>query len=206
MYRLLILCIVSIAAFTGQAQPLELDIHKNKLPDFIRIEQAYGSVPVEREETYLERKGVAQPLLFRRKEWVVPDLVSYYFFYEQDSSIHYVLYEWDDTNFKERSELEVKSDTEIEAFVEKYKEICAQLTQVYGESKSEGSLADLSKVKNGGLTKKDYWYPDERTEIELYTTLSSRYEKRGFITIMPTYRIRLYIRKTEPKKMLASNR
>jgi hypothetical protein len=154
---------------------------------------------MKKESDYISGKGVAQPLIFRRKEKDIPDLKTYYFFYNSDSTIHQILYEWDDNNFK-RKEKNIKSPAEIKAFIEKYKALYSQIAERYGISESEGDLNDLSKIETGDFRKKDTWKTKDSTEIQLYTVLSSKYKRTGDITITPTYRIRLYINDDKKKQ------
>ncbi len=183
-----------LIAISGSSQTLELDIQKNKLADFLKIENDLGSQKIENNSYHLLRNGVAQPIQFKRKEIGLPDLICYYFYLTKDSSIDYILYEWDDTNSKGNEENAKKTQEELKYFIDKYNELYSQIFGKFGESKSEGDLADLSKIETGNFRKKDIWNTDKNIQIELFTVLSSRYEKKGIATINPTYRIRLYIR------------
>ena len=52
------------------------------------------------------------------------------------------------------------------------------------------------------MKKKDKWFPNDSTEIEMYTSVSNYYEKRGMVTTAPTHRIRLYIRNRKKEKKI----
>jgi hypothetical protein len=184
------LFLITSSAFS---QMLELDIHKNRLADFLKIEQSLGSERLESKSNYISQKGVAQPIQFKRKQNGIPDLICYYFYFQNDSTIDYILYEWDEGNFEGNNENLKKSPKEINAFIDKYNGLYNQISQAYGESKSEGSLNDLSKIEEGDFKKEDIWKPNDSTEIKSYIVLSSKYEKKGAMTINPAYRIRLYV-------------
>lgn len=141
----------------------------------------------------MSANGIAQPEIYRRKETKVPDMVTYYFYYEKDSSIEHILYEWDETNFTGFKENSKKSEADVANFIEKYNEIYSSISNKFGESQREGDISNISLVKEG-MSREDNWKPNDSTEIQLYTTLSHKYEKKGIVTINPTYRIRLYVR------------
>lgn len=174
------------------SQALELNIHKNKLSDFLKIENDLKSERVENNTTYVTPNGVAQPVLFKRKQTDLPDLIASYFYFQKDSSITHLLYEWDDKTVNGQNPK--KTSKEITSFIDKYKGLYNQISKTFGGSKSEGDLNDLSKIETGDFEKTDTWKPNDSTDIELYIILSSRYEKKGNTTINPTYRIRLDIR------------
>ena len=174
------------------SQTLELNIHKNKLSDFLKIENDLKSERLENNATYVTPNGVAQPILFKRKQTNFPDLIISYFYFQKDSSITHLLYEWDDKTANGQNPK--KTSKEIISFIDKYNELYTQTFKNFGESKSEGDLNDLSKIETGDFKKTDTWKRNDSTDLELYIILSSRYEKRGNTTINPTYRIRLDIR------------
>jgi hypothetical protein len=189
---LLVFGYILISSF-AYSQTLELDTHKKKLAAFLRLEDSLGSVRLENKSIYISGPGIAQPVEFRRKEEGIPDLVVYYFYYTNDSTINYILYEWDAGNVGGYQDTVKKSPKEINAFIAKYKGIDQQITQTFGKSESDGSLTDLSKIETGDFSKEDVWKPDDSTKIDLSLALSSKYEKRGAATTIPTYRIRLYV-------------
>jgi hypothetical protein len=174
------------------SQTVELDTHHKKLAAFLSLEHSLGSVRLENKSNYISLPGVAQPVKFGRKEEDIPDLVVYYFYYTNDSSIDYILYEWDAENVKGYQDTAKKSPKEINAFIAKYNGLFHQISQTFGKSESSGSLTDLSKIETGDFSKEDVWKPDDSTKIDLSLVLSSKYEVRGPTTSIATYRIRLY--------------
>lgn len=183
------LLLINAATFS---QNVILDIHKNKLADFIKIEKDLKSEGVIDSADYISFDNVAQPLLFRRPEKQLPNLIVYYYYYKKDSTIADVLYEWDKMNSKDYNDTAVVSKQVIKAFIDKYKKLYNQISKMYGKSSKQGDLDTYSKTEK--VERKDLWKTKDNTEIELYITLSSRYVKSGFLTITPTYRIRLYIK------------
>lgn len=196
MQKLTLITISIILTHFASGQNLQLDIHAKRLRDFINIEQSLGSKKVKSESSYVSERGIAQPEIYRRKEEKVPDLLSYYFYYEKDSSIKYILYEWDESNFTGFKEDATKTNAEIANFIQKYNQLYAQVAANYGKSEQTGDLTDISLAQKG-MTRTDKWRPNDSTGIEMYTTLSNKYEKRGMVTANPTYRIRLYVRNTK---------
>lgn len=199
MQKLTAIVLAFLLTHSGTAQNLQLDINSKKLAYFVKLEDSLGSKEWKIDGEYMAEPGIAQPKIYRRKESTVPDMLSYCFFFEKDSSIDYVLYEWDESNFKGFKEGSKKSEAEVANFIKKYNEIYSEIANRYGESQRTGDSLDVSKVEEGS-TREDNWKPDEQTKIWLYTTLSSKYEKNGLVTIYPTYRIRLYVQNTRPVK------
>lgn len=187
---LLIMFLVGILACPSQN--LEFDIHKNKLADFIRIEDKAGGEKIKNTANHISREGIAQPVIYKRKQDQVPDLFVYYFYFEKDSTISYILYEWDDVNTKGYGERTKKTNDEVKSFITKYKEVCTQLSRLYGMPKTKGTLEDPSQ-NNHELKRDDLWTPNDSTSIELHTTLSGERSETASYSVMPTYRIRLYV-------------
>jgi len=193
MNRAILTFVLLSTTIISFSQEFLLDIHKNKLSDFVAFEQNLGSKRLENSSNYISQQGVAQPIQFRREQKGLPDLFAYYFFYQKDSTINYVLYEWDDNNSNGHKPIPKKSFEEIKLFIDKYKELHSLLYAAYGKSKTNGDLNDLSKIETGDFRKEDTWDMVDSSKIELSIVLSNKYEKNGAVTISRTYRIRLYI-------------
>jgi hypothetical protein len=193
MQKLTLTAICLVLTFFAIGQNLQMDIYRMKLADFIKLEDSLGSEKVKPRSEYMSGPGIAQPEIYRRKESKVPDMLSYYFYHQKDSSIDYVLYEWDESNFTGYKENSKKTEAEVVNFIEKYNQIYSEIAKKFGDSDSTGDILNISLVGKG-MTRQDNWRPNDSIRIQLYTTLSSRYEKKGMITINPTYRIRLYVR------------
>jgi hypothetical protein len=184
----------------ARSQTLELDTHKKKLSDFLKLETTLGSERLENKSQFISESGVAQPIQFRRKEKDIPDLIVYYFYFRNDSAIDYIRYEWDDSDSKEPEKRSKKTPKEINAFIDKYNDLFSQISKAFGKSESEGNLTDLSKIETGDFQKQDVWKPDDSTKIDLSIYLSSKYESNGPVSDVPAYRIRLYCYNlTKPK-------
>jgi hypothetical protein len=187
----------SIALFFLQfqvfSQSIALDIHRKSLSDFIKMEKDLGSHPIANTSIYMSENDIAQPIRFRRKENDMPDLIVYYFFYKSDSAVNHILYEWDESNFTGDIEIKTKkSPNEITPFINKYKQILSQITLAFGESKSEGNMnTSMIEFDQFEINKQDKWKTNDSTDIDLYMSLSNKYEKKGAMEIIPTYRIRL---------------
>lgn len=192
MNRLLITIGFILITISTYSQSIELNIHQNKLAYFLKVENELKSERFEDNQTYLTQKGIAPPILFKRKQFNLPDLIISYFYFQKDSTISSLNYEWDDKIADGQNPK--KTTEEINSFIDKYKELYNQIFKAFGASKSEGDLKDLSKIETGDFRKTDTWEPDDSTDIKLSSVLSSKYEKLGAMTIIPAYRIRLNIR------------
>lgn len=188
-------------------QEYGFDIHNTSLNEYIQIEENLESERIPTTSNHVSFSGDAQPIKFQRKEKIIPDLITYLYFKEKDSTMSKVLYEWDVRHFKKTNELNVKQSKKFQkALIRKFIELERELIKLYGEPKSEGDLSDLKQAnQKGGLKKNDKWIPNDSTEIEMYTVVSNFYEKRGMATTTPTHRIRLYIRNTKKEEKITPN-
>ena len=182
------------------AQELNLAIHNTYLQEYLTIEEALGGEMIPATSYYHSSNGEAQPLIFLRKEHIIPDLTVYYFFKEEDSTMSYVLYEWDVSNF-EKTDNNQKSKEFQEALIAKYKALKQDITDVYGEPKVRRNYSNVSRADpENTFEESATWHPNDSTEIEMYTTVSNYYMKKGAMTINPVHRIRLYVRKKPIKR------
>lgn len=173
-----------------------MNIHTKRLLDYLILEEQAGSKKVDVNERHILPAEIAQPVIFRHKEQNLPDRLTSYFYYSQDSSIHYILHEWNEKRFNQAYyEVPAKSEEEIRAFINKYNELHKRITVIHGVSTTSGSLDNLSNVDTGTLKRKDIWRPNDSTEIELYTTLSNYFKADNNYTINRTHILRLYIKK-----------
>ncbi|SDL52003.1 hypothetical protein SAMN04488034_105158 [Salinimicrobium catena] len=188
-----------IIGFATFGQEFGFDIHKTSLDQYIQMEEDLGSESLPVTSNHVSFSGNAQPFKFRRQQKGLPDLISYYYFKEKDSAMSHVLYEWDESRQAENTDLDRKKSREYQkALIRKFNQLEERISDRYGEPETTGDLTDLEQAdKKSGLEKKDLWRPNDSTEIELYTVISNYYEKRGMITIKPTHRIRLEVKKTE---------
>lgn len=183
-------------------QDYGFDIHNISLDEYIKMEENLESERIPAMSNHSSFNGDAQPILYKRKEKIIPDLVAFHFFKEKDSTMSYVLYEWDASRNRDPNNLDVKqSEKFIKAFVKKYNELENSITKLYGKPEIKGYLPDLKNINvDDVLEKTDVWKPNDSTEIKLYTIQSNLYEKRGAMTKSPTHRIRLYVRNLKKDK------
>ena len=73
------------------------------------MEERLGGERISTTSNHISFRGEAQPIKFLRKEKEIPDLTVYYFFKKADSTMSYILYEWDISNF-EKQENNQKSE------------------------------------------------------------------------------------------------
>jgi hypothetical protein len=189
----LILGILLISISTT-GQKLNFDIHNTSLSEYIRMEETLGAERIPTTSNHISFTGEAQPIKFLRKENAIPDLVAYYFFKKSDSSMSYVLYEWDVNNF-EKQDNNQKSKKFEKALIEKYKSLKKEIAADLGQPKIKSNYSNIARLDPHNLFEEtSAWQPNDTTEIEMYITSSNYYEKRGVMTINPVHRIRLYIR------------
>jgi hypothetical protein len=175
------------------SQEISTEIQGKKIGYFISLEKNLKSELFNTGQTYMSLDDSAQPIIYKRKEKEIPDLLVQYSFSKKDSIINEVLYEWDVYNF-EKNDNNVKSEKFNKALIEKYKSLLKILVSKYGESKVDGNLDNLKEIESSnGLNRKDTWKPNDSLEIVMYTAISNYYKKEGFATTNPTHRIRLYI-------------
>lgn len=185
------------------SQEISTEIQGKKIGYFVSLEKKLKSELFNTGETYMSLDDSAQPIIYKRKEKEIPDLLVEYSFSKNDSIINNVLYEWDVYNF-EKNDNNVKSEKFNKALIERYNSLLKTLTKKFGESKVDGSLDNLKDIETyKGLNRKDTWKPNDSLEIVMYTAISNYYKKEGFATTNPTHRIRLYItnikKETKPK-------
>ncbi len=175
-------------------QEYGFDIYNTSLNEYIHMEKSLGSERIATTSNHVSFSGNAQPIKFQRTEKVIPDLITYLYFKDKDSTMSKVLYEWDVRHFGEEGEKQSKRLQK--KLIRKFKKLEKQITKLYGKPKSKGNLTEIKLAnQKGGLKRSCKWYPADKTEIQMYIVASNYYEKKGMITIKPTHRIRLYIRK-----------
>ena len=176
------------------SQEIITDIQGKKLSYFETIEKNQNGILVKTYGTHILPDNLAQPITYKRKENIIPDLLVQYTVDKKDSIVNNVFYEWNVYNF-DQSLNNTKSDEFNKALIKKYYSLLKTLTDKYGQSKSEGGLENLNEINSKeGLKRHDEWKPNDNMEIEMYIVISNYYEKRGFVTFNPTHKIRLYIR------------
>lgn len=167
------------------SQEIYTDIAGKKMSFFKKLEEKNKGKVYQTDGDIIIPGGMAMPIMYRRAQKDMPDLIVNYVFREKDSVMHTVEYQWDVRNYKDKHTDEVPSAFQKD-FVKKYKELLNLLTARYGVSESKGELADFLKVEDSKkLNKSDRWSTKENTEVELYTFRSHQYK--------PVLKIRLYI-------------
>jgi len=183
-----------LIGITVFGQGFGFEIHNTTLNEYIQMEENLESKRISTTSNHVSFSGDAQPIKFQRKEKIIPDLITYLHFKANDSTMSKVLYEWDVRHFDEQDGKQSKKFQK--KLIRKFKKLEKQITKLHGKPKIKGDLSELKKAnQKGGLKKNCKWYPDSKTEIEMYIVVSNYYKKKGMVTITPTHRIRLYIRK-----------
>jgi len=196
---------ILLIGITVYGQEFNFDIHNTTLNEYLEMEQNLGSEQIPNIRNHVSADN-AQPIKFKRKQKVISDLVGHYYFKKKDSTMSYILYEWDESLLTLKANTNDKKSKKYQkALIRKFNEMEKMIADIYGEPVSEGDLTDL-KIANddikGGLKKNVKWFPNDSTEIEMYANVSNYYEKRGMVTTSPTHRIRLYIRNTKKEEQV----
>jgi hypothetical protein len=191
-----------LIGITFYGQEFEFDIHNTSLSDYLEMERNLGSEKIPNIRNHVSSNENAQPIKFKRKQKIISDLVAYYYFKEKDSLMSHILYEWDESLLTLKSNTNDKKSKEYQkALIRKFNELEKMIADIYGKPETTGDLSNLKQAnEKGGLKKKVKWFPNDSTEIEMYTSVSNYYEKKGMMTIAPTHRIRLYIRNQSKEK------
>lgn len=188
---------ISTSAF---GQEYNFDIHNSSLTEYLKMEEKLGSERIPTTSNHVSFSGEAQPIKFLRKEKLIPDLIAYYFFKKADSTMSYVLYEWDVSNFKKEDNNQ-KSENFQKALIAKYIELKKHISKDFGQPKVKRNYSNISQLDSiNTFIESSMWKPNDSTEIEMYATVSNYYEKKGAMTINPVHRIRLYVRNQSKEK------
>lgn len=188
---------VSTSAF---GQEFNFDIHNTSLNEYLKMEEEIGGERIPTTSNHVSFGGNAQPIKFQREEKLIPDLTAFYFFKKADSTMSYILYEWDVSNF-EKKDNNQKSEKFQKALIRKYKELKAGISDDFGEPKVKKNYSNISQLDSiNTFVESSTWAPDDSTEVELHATASNYFEKKGAMTINPVHRIRLYIRNQSKEK------
>ena len=194
--------LIGIAVY---GQEFNFDIHNTTLNEYLEMERNLGSEQIPNIRNHVSADN-AQPIKFKREQKIISDLVGYYYFKKKDSTMSYILYEWDESLLSLKANTDDKKSKKYQkALIRKFNEMEKMITDIYGEPVSKGDLSDLRIANDdikGGLKKNVKWFPNDSTEIEMYANVSNYYEKRGMVTTSPTHRIRLYIRNTKKEKRI----
>lgn len=190
-----------IIGFSTYGQEFNFDIHNTTLNEYFEMERTLGSEQIPNIRNHVSAEN-AQPIKFKREQKIISYLVGYYYFKKKDSTMSYILYEWDESLLTLKANTNDKKSKKYQkALIRKFNELEKMITDIYGNPQSEGDLSDLKKAnEKGGLKKNVKWFPNDSTGIEMYATVSNFYEKRGMVTTAPTHRIRLYVKNTKKEE------
>ncbi len=181
-------------------QEFNFDIHNTSLAEYLKMEESLGSEKIPTTSNYVSFGGNAQPIKYLRKEKVIPDLTSFYFFKKTDSTMSYVLYEWDVSNF-EKQDNNQKSKKFQKALIAKYKRLKKEISNEFGQPEVKKNYSNISRLDSiNNFVENSTWKPNDSTKIEMYTSVSNYYEKKGAMTINPVHRIRLYVKNQSKEK------
>ena len=196
-YTIIGILFISTSVF---GQEFNFDIHNTSLTEYLKMEESLGSEQIPTTSNHVSFSGEAQPIKFLRKEKVIPDLTAFYFFKKADSTMSYVLYEWDVSNF-EKQDNNQKSEKFQKALIAKYKGLKKEIINEFGQPEVKKNYSNISRLDSiNTFVESSTWKPNDSTEIEMYTTVSNYYEKKGAMTINPVHRIRLYIKNQSKEK------
>jgi hypothetical protein len=163
------------------------------------FEKAAKSTLVEATSNYASGPDIGQPEVFRRKEKLLPDLLVYYFPNIKDSTINYILYEWDEANFSKNHDATIQPVASLQPYIAQYLGIEKLAESIFGQPETSGSVDDLALIETGRFKRKDNFAKDG-VSAEMYIVLSNKQETNGIVSIMPTHRVRMYVKAIPPEK------
>ena len=204
-YFLLLLLISSVTAFS---QDIDLKPAGKHINTFQTLENSSGNTLLETKSNHISFKGEAQPIIYRTIQKTIPDLRTLYFFFEDDSTISKINYEWDASTFS-NDHIPTDDNLFVLSMIAKFDSLALLISNEYGKPITKGSTEDLSIINTkGGLDKSHKWSPNDSLDIQLYLILSNYTETTGMMTIPTTHRIRLNVvnkRKSKSKSPKAQN-
>ncbi|WP_316820822.1 hypothetical protein [Pedobacter gandavensis] len=169
------LCLLLLNIDVVLCQEINTDIVGKKMSFFEKLEKKYNGKVYETDGDVIIPGGMATPIMYKRVQKGMPDLIVNYVFTEKDSLMHTVEYEWDVSNYFDK--VDDTSSMFRNAFVKKYSELLTLLSSRYGTSKPKGELADFFKIDAPKkLSKSDRWITNENTEVKLYAFGSQDYK------------------------------
>lgn len=187
---LFVFVFTSVSAF---GQEFNFVINNSSLSKYVEMEESLGSERIPTTSNHISFSGEAQPFKYKRKQKVIPDLTVYYFFKEKDSTISYILYEWDVYNFEQQDNNQ-KSEDFQKALIAKYKNLKEIISNDYGNPEVKRNYSNISKLDSlNTFVESSTWRPDEKITIKLSSTVSNYYQKKSGVIINPVHRIRLYV-------------
>ncbi|RWY54235.1 hypothetical protein [Mucilaginibacter gilvus] len=166
------------------------DLKGKRLNDARKIEKGKQ---VDLASDYLSGPGIGQPLVFRRKEKLLPDLLVYYFPNTKDSTLNYILYEWDDTNFAKTGDAVKLPQEKLNPYIDKYLSLTKLATAHFGKPQTTGVVSNVATIATGRFKETDTFAKDG-ISVEMYIVLSNKQETNGIVSILPTHRIRMFVR------------
>lgn len=179
------LCLLIFLGNVVYAQDIFTDISGKKMSFFKELEKKNKGKVYQKDGDIIIPGGMAMPIMYRRVQKDMQDLIVNYVFTEKDSIMHTVDYLWDVRNYNDK-DIEETPSAFIKDFVKKYQELLSLLTARYGVSTSIGNLDDFLYVDDmKKLNKSDRWSTKENTEVVLYTFRTHQYK--------PVFKIRLYV-------------
>lgn len=188
----LLIAILTFSATQAFAQDITIDINGKRFDAFQTIEKELKSTLFEDDRDVIIPGGMAKPVIYRRVQQGIPDLLVSYTFSEKDSTIKTIEYEWDMLNFEKERKAQPLSLQK--AMIEKYRNLLDMCSKKLGQGNQEGDLSDLSKIDQPhGLSRSDRWSPNDTTDVHLYSVFSNTSRKQGDESYEPTNRVRLFI-------------
>lgn len=186
-----------MSAFT---QTWMLETRGKTIGYFIHVEDKLGSAAYKYRYSYIGKSGLAQPIQYRRREKDVPDLLVTYYFYQSDSVIDKIEYNWNESQFRDTFDSkDRKSPAEIMPYLKRYNEIYSDIRAQYGEGKMQGNM-DTSGITSDQfrLENEVRWQSKDSSKLALSIYLSNKYIVSGNTYSYPQYHIKLTIENPSP--------
>src|SRR5690554_279735 len=175
------------------SQNIHLDIKNKNINEFLKTEEKNGGIRLENTGTHYSYKPIEQPIIYKHKQHIIPNLLIEYSFFKRDSLMESIKYNW-----KADKSMNVTDSVFIQTMINKYDSLDKYITSKLGKGTSEANLTDLHLIdQRYGLEKTVKWFTPDSIEVRLYLTLNnySKVEEKVFgkITTETSHRIFLVI-------------
>ena len=173
------------------SQEIVTEIKGKSLDYFVAIEKSLKSIPVELKNKIIEIDEFYNPILYRRIEKDIPDLIIEYGL-SSPSSVFEIHYSWNAAFDTLKIPNENKSNKLNKKMIKKHESLLMYLTALYGKSKIEG-IEDVSQIKSSLQKRQDVWTTNDGNEINLYFSLNDYCVENQSNAEFKTYKISLYV-------------
>ena len=201
MNRITYILPILLMSISCYSQKLHLNLYEVSLDSLLKYEKSIGSELVESTSNYLSGKGIAQPIIFHRENPKLPNLKVQYTFYEIDSSMHKILYEWDISTFQ-KIDNNPQDSLFLALMLNQFNQINTLIDTTLKSEDTELSKLNMDDINSAvGFKQTNEWQPNDSLKIKNHITLKNSFKKTKFSTSPTVHRIRTYVNKVKPSPL-----